>query len=91
MIYTIDDVGERPGRDLLTDAEKLAIATEWNSNEAKRPAEEWQREMTKADSTILPRWAEDLINAFEASGVSMPVELTSKRDAKVALRNSLVQ
>ena len=32
MSFTIDDVGERPGKPLLTDAEKQVIADEWNAN-----------------------------------------------------------
>ena len=32
MPSTINDVGERPGKPPLTDAEKQAIADEWNAN-----------------------------------------------------------
>lgn len=34
-MYTIDDVGDVPGRPPLTDKEKQRIADEWNANAAR--------------------------------------------------------
>lgn len=35
-MFTKDDVGERPGKKPFTEAEKQAIADEWNANAAKQ-------------------------------------------------------
>jgi len=59
MPFTINDVGERPGRAPLSDAEKQEIADRWNANEAAQIA-------GRANPTVI---LEDKIDALmEAAG-----------------------
>jgi hypothetical protein len=40
MTYTIADVGDTPGKDPKTNAQKQAIADEWNANDVAAAADE---------------------------------------------------
>ena len=56
MPSTINDVGERPGKPPLTDAEKQAIADEWNANEiANAPPAVGDIEITDMDELEIIR------------------------------------
>jgi len=83
MTYTINDVGNRPGRADLTDAEKQVIADEWNTPEVILFADK----MTASDA-ILSRTEEDLADAITALGGSLPAALATKVADKKLLRSN---
>ena len=87
MTYTKDDVGERPGRDPLTDAEKQQIADEWNANETAKPLENWFSKMRDSDIEHMPRWAEELVAAI-VDGAQLSQQTTDKMRDKKSLRLS---
>ena len=61
MTYTYEDVGESAGKKVpLTREEKEAIAIEWNENEAKHIATQWERDR---ESTY-PSWQDQLDQIF---------------------------
>ena len=71
MAYTYEDVGESAGKKVpLTREEKEAIAIEWNENDAKHKATQWERDR---ESTY-PSWQDQFdqiyhegIDAWKAS------------------------
>ena len=84
-MFSKDDVGNIPGKPPLTDAEKQAIADEWNANEAAAPLEDWQRQMAQSDA-VLPRWAEDIIDALEPAAAA---RLSAETKARAANKKTL--
>ena len=86
MVHTIEDVGDVPGRDPLTDVQKQEIANEWNANAAKKPLQDWQTKMAESDSLYMTRVVEDIADALVLAGNTLPEQTLSKMAAKKALR-----
>lgn len=86
MPFTRSDVGERPGKPPLTDAEKDAIVAERNAAEAAKPLRDWKLQMRDSDADM-PRWAEDIIDAMDAPAKArIAAETMAKHAAKKTLR-----
>ncbi len=88
MIYSIEDVGDTPGRKPRTDAEKQGIVDEWNANEMARPLRDWVGQMVESDQIIMPRWAEDMADALIDLGGTLPAQTMARIQAKKDLRNA---
>ena len=54
--------------------------------EGKTDMQQWQEDICKSDSTLIPRTLEDLITGNPS--LTLNADLKAKYDAKVALRNS---
>ncbi len=85
---TNDQVGERPGREPLTDAQKRDIAAESDADDAARPLAHWQLKMDVADVELMPRWAEDLAASVKALGGTVSQQTLDRVAAKQALRDA---
>ena len=87
MHYTKDDVAPRryAGRRLVevSDEERQAIADRWNAEAAAQPLRDWTHAMAASDAD-LPRWAEDMIDAYGAD--ALPAPTRARYEAKKALR-----
>ena len=89
MSYTKDDVGSIPGKPLLTDDQKQAIADEWNANEAAKPLRRWVAEMRELDRQIIADsrfWEEVATGAVSQPARDRMDALIAERKAKRALR-----
>ena len=76
--YTTADItDDRP----LADKEK--IVADWNAFETGRAMREWKAKMLESD-TLLPRFAEDIIDKLGADGLA--TDTAEKAAAKKALR-----
>ena len=89
-MFTKDDVGEPARADgrRLSAAERQAIADAWNTADAAKPMNAWRDTMTKSDATLMPRWAEDIVDALEGAGAHISPETLARRNTKRALRST---
>lgn len=86
MTYTKDDVGNVPGKPPLSDAQKQAIADEWNAVLAAKPLKDWFAAMAVSDTTV-SRFDEDVYDALDAATQARVPRITRDRvQAKKDLR-----
>lgn len=69
----------------FTQEEEVARDLEVTQYLANKPMEDWTMSMVQADSTLLPRWAEDMITAYGTAGLA--TETVQKYNDKVSLRS----
>lgn len=86
-MYTWKDVGENTNGKPLSQAERQAIADQWNAWDADKPMRDWKRAMGRSDRTMDARLVEELAD-LAANGIPLSQNSIDKLTARKALRAS---